>query len=250
MSKQSQSTCATIAVIVAACITATGAFCAGAWILVPYLFQTPPAPVYAPPTREVVRPTTAPVPTSIAQSPPTAAPTREPSSVREPSPTYTRVAQPTQIPPTPTSDKQNPPSGSVIVPGQAFSKSGIAVWTQKNLEIHRHPGGVQNDSIGIPFYIANNSGEQYVIRWKNSLLHLKDDKGHEYQQWGDGAVLERFKQINLPPGKTITISCYCDSCEDAYWSFAAVLTPDVKYLIFTIDQIAGMTNLNWRYDVK
>jgi len=181
-------------------------------------------------------------------------PTFTPYPTYTPYPTLTPVIivatrGPVVVTPTPGVDEQIPPPGSVLLAGQAFNKGGITVWAHEELDIHRAPGGVANELVGIAFSIANSSGRQYVIRWKNSYLHLRDNAGREYEQYGNTEYFQQVKQFVLRPGTTVTISYYCDSCETDYGSFYAILTPDVEFLIFTIDEIAGLSNLSWRYDL-
>lgn len=57
-----------------------------------------------------------------------------------------------------------------------------------------------------------------------------------------------IRQTDLAAGGELNIKLY----RDAYLSgcFDGPVDPTAKYLILTIDGIAGMTDLNWRYDLQ
>lgn len=173
-------------------------------------------------------------------------PTPQPTYTPSPTPKANVIVvtpKPLIITATATNDQQSPLPGSIILAGQAYNKSGVSVALKKSLDI--------NGSLFSPrIIIENHSGQQLIARWSDSYLHVRDDKGRTYPQVGQGvsnwgaieqreiAVGESFETQSGQPWPLSTSS------------FRGPIAPDAKYVIFTIDQIAGMTNLNWRYDLQ
>jgi hypothetical protein len=62
----------------------------------------------------------------------------------------------------------------------------------------------------------------------------------------------QIKTFMLDPGETALLEAYGDSGDRAniFGCFQEPISYDAKYLIITIDEIAGMSNLNWRYDLQ
>jgi DNA-binding CsgD family transcriptional regulator len=163
-----------------------------------------------------------------------------------PSPTDAVSNEPTAIPPPPTAQNvQDPPPGSIIPAGQGYSRGGVTLTLRKQIDS-------SDSAFGFHLLFENQSGEQVVILWKNSFIHVRDDKGTSYSQsTQDQPGWNKNKQFTIENGYTFELSTICSNptfpgCLD---SFQGTIDPSVKYLIFTVDQMAGMSNMNWRYDL-
>ncbi|MFQ6058457.1 MAG: hypothetical protein ACE5MB_06240 [Anaerolineae bacterium] len=178
-----------------------------------------------------------------------------PNPTYTPYPTFTpylvvATRGPVIITPTLSAEEQNPPPGSIIPAGEAYTKGGITIRLLKKMQYG-------DDNLSFTFEIENGSKEQYLIRWKNSAIHLRDDVGKQYLQYGEEEekIYDKVKAFTLDPGKSTQLR----SSAEGYWyrypavdrfgAFKGPLSYDAKYLLITIDQIVGMSNLNWRYDL-
>ena len=174
-----------------------------------------------------------------------------PNPTYTPYPTFTpylvvATPGPVIVTPTPSAEEQNPPAGSIIPAGQAYTKGDIAIRLLKKI-------GFYEGGLGFSFEIENAGTEQYIIRWKNSALHLRDDLGREYAQSSEEReIYNKVKAFTLNPGETVKLEAagsYYDDSAYTFGYFQQTLSYDAKYLLITIDQIAGMSNLNWQYDL-
>lgn len=169
---------------------------------------------------------------------------------------YPTEAQPVTVVPrspivftaTPSADEQYPPAGSTIVTGQYFSKHGVTITVPNKLEIYREGG------FGIDIIVINRGDQEIVVRWRNSFIHVKDDLNRAYRQYSQDETGWNFdKQFNIPDGGGYEISpCYLclGDFNDKTRNFLGSIDATAKYLIITIDQMAGMTNMNWRYNLQ
>jgi hypothetical protein len=165
-------------------------------------------------------------------------------------PPQTIVApKPITVIPTLSPSQQNPLAGSTIAAGQGFSKNGVTVTM-------RNPISIGSSSFQITLVMENQSGREVVVLWKNSFVHARNDRGTTYfQQNQNSKDWDRNKQFTVPNGKTREFEGLCGHCmqEDTDVTippFLATLDPRTKYIVITVDQLVGMTNLNWRYDIQ
>ncbi|MBM3129732.1 MAG: hypothetical protein FJ009_14040 [Chloroflexi bacterium] len=187
-----------------------------------------------------------------------------------PQPTFTRLPtqQPYTLIPTPKpnvivvtpkpeivtattgTDQQNPPPGSIILAGQGYTRNGITITLRKSITID------VNKYFGFDIIIENRSGQQLVVLWKNSFIHLRDDKGKVYFQRNQNeSDWDRNKQFVIPNGETQQLSGQRFNRDSYTWDstldyFNGTIDSATKYFIFTIDMLVGMTNMGWRYDIQ
>ena len=106
--------------------------------------------------------------------------------------------------------------------------------------------------MNVEFDVHNGTGEQIVVRWKPSFVHLHDNAGRTYHQSDeDSARYHETFQFTVEPGayRTIRGSHTFGLSGATYTEFEGPIDPTVDYLIFTVDEIVGLSNLNWRYDL-
>ncbi len=170
-----------------------------------------------------------------ATSTPQSNPQQQPSSGARPSATAVPAA---------LSNVQLPNPGSVIAAGQPFTRGGVTVTARRQLYI----SGL---FIGVSFDVQNGSSDQIVVRWKPSFLHLEDDRGRVYhQRYEDSAYFNQVYQFSVAPGASQTISASPQGYFDtSYAIWEGQIDPKVKYLIFRVDDFAGLSNLSWRFDM-
>jgi len=163
-----------------------------------------------------------------------------------PKPNITVVTpKPITVVATPSADQQNPPPGSIIPAGQGYTKKGVVITLMKNISIGF-------GEIDITLTIENQTGQQIVVLWRDSFIRLRDDKGKEFnQQYAGDSFWNENKQFTIASGNTARIvSSNKKSTDTAFSSFIAKLDPNTKYILISVDQLLGMTNMNWRYDIQ
>lgn len=157
------------------------------------------------------------------------------------------VPKPITVIPTLTADQQNPPPGSTILAGQGYARNGISITLRK-------PIYIEPDNFALFITIENNSNQLIVVSWRNSFIHAKDDKGKSFRQRNQNASdWDQIKQFSIPSGdkRDFNLNCYvCYGDVATFDRFQGVIDPSAKYVILTIDQMAGMTDMNWRYDLR
>lgn len=185
-----------------------------------------------------------PTPTLLPQSTPTIPPPLVLQPTVPPAPTR----PPTQSLPAATatqSDQQQPPPGKILPAGEGFTKGGTTITFGKSITIG-------DNYISFSIFVENQTGRQLPILYRNSFMHLRDDTGRTYgsyfqskSDWND------TKQFIIPSGQKQEMdSAYSwYSLVGRFDCFAVKLDPSVKYLVFTLDQLAGMSNMNWKYDI-
>lgn len=155
------------------------------------------------------------------------------------------VPKPITVVPTLSTDQQNPLPGSAILAGQPYTRNRITITPSKSVQ-------VSGNAIGISIVIENQSSQQVIILWKNSYVHLKDNDGKNYPQASESKPdWNSIKQFAIANGETKNMPTMC--CifyPDAFDFFQGPIDPSAKYLIFTIDQLGAMSNMNWRYDLQ
>lgn len=181
----------------------------------------------------------------VAQATYTRLPTQQPyTAIPTPKPNVTVVTpRPITVVAAPSADQQNPPPGSILQVGQNYSKDGIVVGLKKSLDLY-------GSSFAPRITILNQSGQQLIIRWKNSYIHAKDDKNRIYSPENQSASdWDTVQQASMPDGETYETNPYQP------WSFhkglfRGPIDSTAKYIVVSIDQLAGMTNMSWRFDLK
>ncbi len=162
-----------------------------------------------------------------------------------PAPVYAspRTSTPISVAPT-ASDTQNPAPGTIIPAGQAFARAGVTVVASRDLNILWGQAGPR-------VKIYNGSGGPIVVRWQPSALHLVDDTSTEYHQlYEDTAGYHQVFQFSMPAGATQMLTASGTGFFDnAYAYFKGPIAMKAKYVILRIDQIAGLSDLRWRYDL-
>ena len=163
------------------------------------------------------------------------------------------VAAPTPIP-TIGRDQQNPPPGSDLPLGRGYSKNGVTVTVLPQID---STNSVWDGTplFGFQVRIDNNSGSQIPVLWRNSFVHARDDKGHNYPQLSqnNGNDWGRSKQFTIDDGEYYVIRMNASAFGDADQSFApfaGAMDPAANYLIFSLDQFVGMKNLTWKYPLQ
>lgn len=199
----------------------------------------------------VLVPITVPAPpgtvASVAGSEPTVALIGQLPTQTSPAPTNLPTPKPEASPT--VADQQNPPPGSEIPAGQGYTKNGVTVTFDKKIDI------ADDNDIALRFTIKNSRTEQLVIRWRNSYLHLQDDQGRIFPQNSQDATdWDDIKQFTIDGGRSADVlashCCTYYNQQTRQDFFHGEIDPNAKYLIFTIDQIAGMQNLTWRLDLQ
>ena len=177
-------------------------------------------------------------PTNTVSFTPTFTPTQKPTSTETPTPYPTE----TQLPV--FEDVQNPPPGTVLKVNEGFSRNGIIVSLDDYLYVYESYGGI--DIISIQFYVTNLRDSTYILRYQYNIFHLYDDKGKEYKH-------EVKESMDFVANRNINRNdrykyqfCYLN-CQS--W-FLGTIDPSVKYLIFVIDEIAGMKDLRWMINLE
>jgi len=176
-----------------------------------------------------------------------------------PYPTYTPYPVPTGTPratqaPAETGGR-TPPPGEIVPAGQPISKGAVSVTLEK--KIRAEPG-----KFGFYFVIENSTTEQIVVRYKPSFIKVADDRGTQYFNHKPlelvnsdtlQKALDQVKQFTIDPGQAATLDP-----SDWYWNegyptgipfFEGGIDPNADFLIVSIDKLAGMENLQWRYDL-
>jgi hypothetical protein len=172
-----------------------------------------------------------------------------------PLPTFTsyiiiETPAPTIVVPTPRPDQQDPPPGSMVYGGQAFTKGSVSVVAERE-------AAIGEEGIEIEFQVHNGTNRQIVVDWTPSAIRLRDNTGHVYHQKdGDTGECLAFYQFALAAGKSYKIEGwhFCGSEIDwntsTYTPFVGPISAEAEYLIFHVDEFAGLTDLNWRYDIR
>ncbi len=148
--------------------------------------------------------------------------------------------------PTTASQSQDPPPGSVVPFGEAFSMRGVLVFT--NPEIH-----VSGDRVQIRLTIRNERPEAYLLRFRVDVFHLSDDTGRDYPltYWRPELLTETF-QVDLAPNTQHNIEF--DYSGSVYATnlgyFSGPIPVSAKSLTFTADEIAGIVTAAWRFDLQ
>jgi hypothetical protein len=157
------------------------------------------------------------------------------------------TSTPVVVVPTPRRDEQNPSPGSIIAAGQAFTKGGINVAASRELDI------TPWDTMDAEFVVYNGSDRQIVVQWKPSYIRMWDNTGREYfQEDQDRGTFHQLFQTDLSPGESCRIYGYqqVGYLDQTYGPFEGPISPEADYLVIHIDQIAGLSDLNWRYDIR
>ena len=148
---------------------------------------------------------------------------------------------------TPSPDQQIPAPGSIILASQSYTKNGVAVTLLDPIQI-------LSDQFIYVFRIDNQSGRQLPVLWKNSFVHARDDAGKVFHQFGENDPnWARDKQFAIPSGAKhdiLSSNTGTFNQDDAAGVFIATFKSTTKYVIISVDQLVGMTNMNWRYDLQ
>lgn len=164
-------------------------------------------------------------------------------------PTVVRLPTPVPIPtvvntPTP-SDQQIPPPGSIIAAGESYSRKGVTITLRKKLAITSCY--FDFNLLDIDFEIQNQTGQPLFALFKSSYFHLRDDKRKEYRpnNYGDKSF-DSNRQLTIPVDEPYTFSA---ACHGAISSFNGPIDASAKYLVITVDQLLGLSNMNWKYEL-
>ena len=157
-----------------------------------------------------------------------------------PYPTFTSLAisasqEPNIVTPSPKSGEQTPPPGSVIPAGQSFSKDGITIVTGEYVQ-------KEYDLIRFEFTVYNDRSNPFTLRFRTKDLHLKDNLGNEYPLRTRGGL--QVYEYTFENEHVVAFAYY-----SSMW-FDWTVPIEATQLIFTIDEIAGMTDLNWVFDLR
>jgi hypothetical protein len=175
-------------------------------------------------------PTYTPYPEQPTHTPYPEQPTPNPAIVPRAPDIYTATAR---------VDEQDPPPGSIVPQGATYERAGIAIYNLNELS-----ASDVEICVGA-LVIENNKGIEYVLRYKLDVLHLSDDTGRNYarRDTNDRAS----DQTSIPSGQkeTINMGGFSDRL-----CFAGTVPAEAKYVILTVDEMAGLENLNWRVDLE
>ena len=186
-------------------------------------------------------------------------PTAPVGVVLQPTPAITLSLTPTQIPATPTpiaTNEQTPPPGTIVPAGHSISKGGISVTLQKSIKTSVYCA----PNFGVSFTIKNSTREQRFISYKPASFQATDDLGNQYfpaicagyEQREEH--LDNIKQFSIGPGESLILEANIHSWQYPLAPlyipfFQGSIPPDAEFLIITVDKLAGMENLMWRYDL-
>jgi hypothetical protein len=185
-------------------------------------------------------------PMAVAQPLPQPTYTRLPTYTPYPThtPPRTIVApKPTTVIPTSSADQQNPSAGSTIAAGRSYTRNNISITVLNDVS-------AEDDLIAVRIVIKNESGRNQIVVWKKSFMHLRDDKGRVYRRYDEGKpVMDENIQTTIRDGTSWTIEYYVGWYTFPYYPFRGPIDPSATYFIITVDQILGMTNMNWQYNL-
>lgn len=171
-----------------------------------------------------------------------------------PYPTYTPYPIPissSKVTQTPTgTDEQSPPPGEIVPAGQTISKAGMSVTMEKDIK-------VDGDLFGFSFTIKNSRADDYVIRYRSSQFKVVDDLDGQYALCACGysqESLDVVKQFLIGSKQDFVIGptryVWSGVTDTSVAFFQGGVNPDATFLIVTIDKLAGMEDLKWRYDLE
>ncbi len=210
----------------------------------PIIITSPPLVITSPPI-------------ILTQPEPTAAPaTPTPSrtaALSTPAPTASQPTRPVVLATATSaapSSAQDPSPGSNIPAGRGYTKGGVTITLVRGLTVNQY-------GFSPSLSIKNDSGQQIAVSWKNSLVHIQDDKGSIYRQLNESeSQWDQNKLFTVSSGEVYRINDLNSTCSVNHWNFPICFSffrggidPSASFLIVTIDQMAGMTNLTWRYDL-
>lgn len=103
--------------------------------------------------------------------------------------------------------------------------------------------------------MSNDRGQTILVVWRNSFVHIRDDKNHDYKEYErTDSNFDKVKQFSLNDGYHVTIIGYraapffAGPEEDEYFPyFEGSIDPAASYLIITIDSMAGLKGMSWKY---
>ncbi len=100
--------------------------------------------------------------------------------------------------------------------------------------------------------LFNGSDHDITVVWSDALMHAKDDRGKTFVQVNqDRYFWGKSMQETVGIGRTAYFGTGgCNTPTPGCPLFDGSIDPDAKYLIFTLDKLAGMSNMNWRYDLQ
>lgn len=129
---------------------------------------------------------------------------------------------------------------------QEFEDDGIIIYMQNDITL-------TSDQIRLGVVVANERSSQYVLRFRPDAFSLTDDLGNSYPLYlRNEDDRRRTYQASIQPSKDYYISftrpVRFDSI-DLGW-FQGPIDIDASYLIFTIDSLAGMNPIAWKYDLR
>lgn len=163
-----------------------------------------------------------------------------------PYPTYTPLPTYTSIPqrPSPTATGTPDPTESALRIGEVWigEKVDIVVKTPIHLEEYFR------NSWAFPIELRNKLEEELVVTYDASSFHARDDLWNEYplsdwtRQTEGSFVLKGHETVTLIPD----IYAYKNKQIPL---FQGPIDPKAKYLLITIERLAGEENLIWRYDL-
>lgn len=138
---------------------------------------------------------------------------------------------------------------SVIQANQSYERSGVKVTLLDSIS-------VWDTQFAISFKVENQSGRRILIPWRNSVVHVIDDKGHLYNQLHkNDSNWNNEKLLSLSNGQDLVIDVYplvggSMMDNNRLDMFVGPISPGARYLFVLMDEFAGMQNLNWRYDLQ
>jgi hypothetical protein len=229
----------TILTVVGALATAFTCVLAIVALAAPQIVQIVLPPLGSTPEPQVVY-VTIPPPTIAAGSP-----------VGSQTPVVTTVPRgPIVVTATPRQDEQDPAPGSIISAGEAYVWGDITIRLRETMEYDAY-----DDAICFTFEIHNGRPDQYLVRWRMSAIHLRDDLDRQYAQYAQNeGVYSRVKAFLLEPDETRLLEAtnyvHLIFDPDTFGCFQGPISQDANYLLLTIDEIAGFSDLNWRYELQ
>jgi DNA-binding CsgD family transcriptional regulator len=147
------------------------------------------------------------------------------------------------ITPSPNNAVQNPLPGSMIAAGQSYEYSGLSIYSSSQ-------PNVSSDQILVQVYVRNNRPQSYVLRYTMDQFHLKDDAGKQYPLFIPNADPNKLHETNNTTIEHNQVVQFSFGRSFGSVDFVGPIAVNARYLVLTIDQVAGMTNLNWQYNIQ
>ncbi len=168
----------------------------------------------------------------------TEAPALEVPATEMPTAEIPMTERPTEAPT--VSLDQAPAAGTTLNAGEFFSKGGIDVTLENKLQI-------TNGQIYLHFTVYNNRASNYLLRFRRGDIHVTDSLGNEFEHVyccgeGSGSIFS----TTIYPGSNYSHPIGWSTHDE----FVGAIRPEATYLVVSIDNIAGMSDVRWMISLE